>query len=1005
MTKTKFTNTNTNININTDAEAIIKKDLLEIILKKPKKNRLFYAIYYIYYKKHNKFFNTSKSSESKNINPKISASKIKYLARKLNTKENINIPSQNTIQNYKKEIRNYLKFTRIQNQEMLKKHAEILFEKTRIFQKSFLKEKLREYAITNQIEVSNKQIENIIANIKTEQEKNLINNINKGISDITKAHLDGILLPKDSTKDSNTSTFNFIKKYPINMHIRSIQEEIEKLEILQAITLPNILSKIPNNQLQLYYREIINKYPSAIKNMPEHRRYFYIAIFCYVRKRELNDNLAEILISITHKIFERGKQKVKKELSYTKKIKESINVHKTLQTLAKTIIKNEDKVIKESIYKTVSKEKLEKIANTTEKPSYNKAAYEKTKNSYNSYYRKTLLKVIDILDFDSTNPAYKNTLKALSIIKESSQDKYKSYKENSPVKGVIKKSHEKVISQNNNEINKADYELGVLDSLKDKIKLKEIFIKEANMFKDPDKELPQDFEKKKEEYFKEINQPLDVKKFINAVKVNLTKNLNKFNKTYTDNDSVEIIKKPEVHIKLTPLKEQEKPTFLENIKKEVYEKFPNTSLLDILKECDDLVGFTNKFIPSGSKEALPKDIIRKRILLSILGCGTNVGLKNISIENENNENNENNKNCRENKKNDRYDTDINYKNLQYTKKRYLDVYNLKLAIRDTVNYLLKTQMKEIWQNCSTAVASDSKHFKTSSQNLISKWHPRYHRKGVLIYWHVDRNSICIYSQLMTSLSSEVATMAEGILHHETNKEINKSYVDTHGQSEVGFAFSYILGFELLPRFKNIHLQKLYANKKQDIAKLKNIKDIIKKPIDWDLITKHYEQIIKYSIALKEGNTKSIMKRFSSKAKSPLYKAIIELGRAIKTIFLCKYLMHEPLRQEIHEGLNVVERFNGVNNFIFYGNNGVLSNKNPIESEISMLCLHLLQLSMTLVNTLMLQQIITESKWLLKMTLEDKRAITPLIHQHINPYGVFKLDLNKRLPIRHYNNYN
>ena len=66
----------------------------------------------------------------------------------------------------------------------------------------------------------------------------------------------------------------------------------------------------------------------------------------------------------------------------------------------------------------------------------------------------------------------------------------------------------------------------------------------------------------------------------------------------------------------------------------------------------------------------------------------------------------------------------------------------------------------------------------------------------------------------------------------------------------------------------------------------------------------------------------------------------------------------------------------------------------------MLCLHLLQLSMVYINTVMLQQVIQESKWLPRMTLEDKRAITPLISEHINPYGKFVQDLNERLPLNH-----
>ena len=52
-------------------------------------------------------------------------------------------------------------------------------------------------------------------------------------------------------------------------------------------------------------------------------------------------------------------------------------------------------------------------------------------------------------------------------------------------------------------------------------------------------------------------------------------------------------------------------------------------------------------------------------------------------------------------------------------------------------------------------------------------------------------------------------MIEGVLRHCTDVEIDRNYVDTHGASVVGFAFTYLLNFRLLPRFKNIGVQRLY----------------------------------------------------------------------------------------------------------------------------------------------------------------------------------------------------
>ena len=97
------------------------------------------------------------------------------------------------------------------------------------------------------------------------------------------------------------------------------------------------------------------------------------------------------------------------------------------------------------------------------------------------------------------------------------------------------------------------------------------------------------------------------------------------------------------------------------------------------------------------------------------------------------------------------------------------------------------------------------------------------------------------------------------------------------------------------------------------AKYTNLTDILSKAIKWELIEEQYEQIIKYTVALKLGttNAENIMKRFTrNNLQHPTYKALSELGKAVKTIFLCRYLSSEALRREIHEGLNVVERWNG-----------------------------------------------------------------------------------------------
>ncbi|MEB3278059.1 MAG: Tn3 family transposase [Lyngbya sp.] len=94
----------------------------------------------------------------------------------------------------------------------------------------------------------------------------------------------------------------------------------------------------------------------------------------------------------------------------------------------------------------------------------------------------------------------------------------------------------------------------------------------------------------------------------------------------------------------------------------------------------------------------------------------------------------------------------------------------------------------------------------------------------------------------------------------------------------------------------------------------------------------------------------------------------------------------------------VEQWNSANSFIFYGKNSEIATNRLEDQEIAVLSLHLLQICLVYINTLMMQQILSEKDWLKLMEKEDWRGLTPLTWSHINPYGTFRLDLDERLLI-------
>lgn len=452
-------------------------------------------------------------------------------------------------------------------------------------------------------------------------------------------------------------------------------------------------------------------------------------------------------------------------------------------------------------------------------------------------------------------------------------------------------------------MNRLTYEVCVLLALRKRLRSKEVWVEGADRYRNPDQDLPADFEQERPLYYSALKLPPAANLFLDNVKQEMRDALSIFHAGLANNDHVRILEKNKGWISLSPLPVQQPPANLAALKARMLERWPMTSLLDVFKEADLRIRFTDVFRSATAWENLDRDVIQERLLLTLYGLGSNAGIKRMSAGQQR----------------------TNYKDLLYIRRRYITKDQLREAIREVVNAIFQERSPRIWGEGTTACASDSKKFGAWDQNLMTEWHARYGGRGVMIYWHVDRKSCCIYSQLKRCSSSEVAAMIEGVLHHGTETTVEQQYTDSHGQSEVAFAFCKLLGFELLPRLKAIHSQQLYLP--DDAVFYPRLAPVLSKTIDWEAIAQQYDEMIKYTTALRLGTaqTEDILRRFTrSNAQHPVYRALTELGKALKTMFLCRYLGSLELRQEINEGLNVIENWNGANDFIYFGKGGEMA---------------------------------------------------------------------------------
>ena len=146
-----------------------------------------------------------------------------------------------------------------------------------------------------------------------------------------------------------------------------------------------------------------------------------------------------------------------------------------------------------------------------------------------------------------------------------------------------------------------------------------------------------------------------------------------------------------------------------------------------------------------------------------------------------------------------------------------------------------------------------------------------------------------------------------------------------------------------------------------------------------------------------AETEAILKRFTrNNLEHPTYLAFAESGKAIKTIFFVGTYTPKRCGAKSKKASTSSRPGTGPTASFLYGKGGEIATNDLENQELTMLALHLLQICLVCINTLMIQRVLTEPDWTQRMLPEDLRALTPLIYSHVTPYGTFRLDMNQRL---------
>jgi TnpA family transposase len=159
-------------------------------------------------------------------------------------------------------------------------------------------------------------------------------------------------------------------------------------------------------------------------------------------------------------------------------------------------------------------------------------------------------------------------------------------------------------------------------------------------------------------------------------------------------------------------------------------------------------------------------------------------------------------------------------------------------------------------------------------------------------------------------------------------------------------------------------------------------------------------MLRVAVSIAEGRVtpSTVLRRLATYSrKNKLYLAFRELGCAVRTVFLLRFLSDIDLRHKIQAATNKSEAFNKFAQWSFFAGGGVIAENLRDEQRKIIKYNHLVT------NLLIYHNVVNMSRALARLATEGHQvtpdadalaAISPYQTEHINRYGSYKLRLDR-----------
>lgn len=389
---------------------------------------------------------------------------------------------------------------------------------------------------------------------------------------------------------------------------------------------------------------------------------------------------------------------------------------------------------------------------------------------------------------------------------------------------------------------------------------------------------------------------------------------------------------------------------------DLYRRLPEVRVTDLLLEVDDEIGFTEAF--THLRTGVPcKD--RIGLLNVLLAEGLNLGLSKMAGATNTHD----------------------FFQLSRLSRWHVESEAMARALATVIEGQSRLPMARFWGGGQSA-SSDGQFFPTTRQgeamNLINAKYG--HEPGLKAYTHVSDQFGPFATQTIPATVNEAPYILDGLLLTDAGQKIREQYADTGGFTDHVFAVTALLGFQFIPRIRDLPSKRFYLF--DPAACPKELKGLIGGKIRYRLIVANWPDILRSVATMASGAMppSQLLRKFASYPRQhELAVALREIGRVERTLFIIDWLLDADMQRRAQIGLNKGEAHHALKNALRIGRQGEIRDRTSEGQHFRMAGLNLLAAIVIYWNTKHLGQAVAGRR-------REGLGCAPNLLAHTSPLG-------------------